>query len=677
MEVWKPVLLNRSGRPILDEGEHNVYVRDDIGLYQGRSKLLDRQNGRIYLTNKRIIYVDNAIHENSLAVNILDVDRLEASDRFLRSSPKIKAFLKDQSSFLSSSDNVAATKSSNIAEVPNSNPTPAAWICMICTFNNVSTAKVCASCGIKRRELSPLSQQSTGNNTPLATTPTPPLSAPIPDANDTLTCPNCTFHNHPTMRFCEICGSDLKANLDSSSQSTIPYSASQNASRKSLPVSIKLEDSKDANVKYIKFSFHKGGETKFKELLQEQVDHIKWESLAQSGKINKNGRKIIQRVQVDGVEFTPNEDDDNNTEDRRPKEHRQLGIHGLEQIGEQRRKLNELVLSTSLEDLEQLMYKAQDLIKLSESFSKLLKPVKVSSTLIPPLHIKKTSQLYHRELSRHISEYLANFALTKSTSMVTTQDLFAHYNRFLSSSQGFGTDLILSADLLTAIDLFQELNLPFKRKRYEQSGIVVITPRSTNDYASLISQYLIEQELSFQAVQGIDDELGWTREDAIYRGKTVGEIAEHFEWSYGIALEELQVCLDKATVVIDENIGGTFYFINKFNKEVHKELDKGPKPEVVKNEIVMPIEPIKKKVQEIETVQTFTTASHFAIKKGKLDERTNSMAVRDTISLPAAPIFDPEVASLPIVPTNVPHSDSTNESSTKTATLNELEGLNF
>ena len=126
-----------------------------------------------------------------------------------------------------------------------------------------------------------------------------------------------------------------------------------------------------------------------------------------------------------------------------PKKTGGAGIHALEQLGELQRKQNEIILSSSLDDLEQLMFKYQDLIKLSTSFNKLVKqqPASITKPVIPALNIKKTSSLYHQELSRHISEFAINYRLTQKTSMVSSQDLFAEYNRFLIKTKDSAASL--------------------------------------------------------------------------------------------------------------------------------------------------------------------------------------------------------------------------------------------
>ena len=61
--------------------------------------------------------------------------------------------------------------------------------------------------------------------------------------------------------------------------------------------------------------------------------------------------------------------------------------------------------------------------------------------------------------------------------MISSQDLFAEYNRFLIRNQGFGSELVNCDDFKCAIELFEKLNLPVVVKQYVNSDIYVIRPK--------------------------------------------------------------------------------------------------------------------------------------------------------------------------------------------------------
>ncbi|KAG7660548.1 VPS36 [[Candida] subhashii] len=612
LNIWSTVPINRSNRPILQEEEYTLYIKDNIGLYQGKSKILEHQNGRLYLTNKRIIYFDNDDQKRSIGVDLENFSSAEFVDRFLRSSPKVKLFIKNtdssKKSHISSSSPLTGINGFPPISSPSSTQSTASkrtvnWVCKICSFNNSILSNFnfeenelpkCTSCGIRPNKIY---LQDTIKNSKESASPTPSIS-PVPSTLDSTIpttstrrddqCPQCTFINHPSMRYCEICGTELKSTIPKALQMKISESMRNNSASpkptNSNPLGLKLENEEayTNNQPYIKISFRKGGENQFFQQVGMTIDEIKWEKLKNKGGINKNAVKLSLAGKVMPVEPT------------KPG----FGIHALEQLGQQQRKQNELILSSSLDDLEQLMLKYQDLIKLSSSFNKFINNKKSTTTavttttnkqLIPSLNIKKTSTLYHQELSRHISEYTINYVLLKASSMITSQDLFANYNRFLVQSQGFGCELVTANDFNKSISMFEELKLPIVLRNYEKSGLLVIAPKSTkNTYAEYIVNYLREEEYQFKMskmrhVLIINEE---SQQDGYYRqaytyfkGNTVSEISNKLNWSNNITIEELDKCVNEGLVVIDQNISGTFYYINKFTF-TSKQWDQDEKSEI-------------------------------------------------------------------------------------------------
>ncbi|KAI3403627.2 VPS36 [Candida oxycetoniae] len=559
LNVWHSIRVNRSNRPILADNEYNIFIRDHVGLYQGKSKITDHQDGRLYLTNKRIIYFDNKdFRNNSIAVNIDQLSLAELIDGFLRSSPKVKLFLKSRNSNINGGGGGGDDDDDGGGGV---------WVCKICSFNNSIERKLdldndeapkCIACGVQSNRFdienilinarlkrenrqSPMSSKS--QDQPQGTT------------TDTLAangqCPMCTFINHKSIKYCEMCGTEL-TNFSTTLVSNVSCVLEN-------PLNLKLESPgkeqyTDDNRPYVKVSFHKGGESKFFQEVANLIDESKWENLRLKGGINQNA-KLLKPPKLTVTKSG-------------------AGIHGLEQIGEQQRKNNEIILSTSLDDLEQLMFKYQDLMKLSSSFSSLVSksPARTMEKSIPPLSISKTSKLYHNELSRHISEYLTNFKLTKNTAMITLQDLFAEYNRYLVRCQGFACQLVDVGDFKKSVDLFETLDLPFVQNKYDQSDLVVIRPKIHADsYGEFIVLFLKEQEHQFK-VNDLRSEMineGAVDKEEIHEsgcyGCTVSHISHGFKWSYTITMEELEKAVKNGQIVVDQNISGTFYYVNKFS----------------------------------------------------------------------------------------------------------------
>ena len=70
--------LTSALRPSLQPNEALLFVQNAVGLYRGKSKLSDYQNGQVYLTTHRACYVDDAVpRERSVAVDLKHVERAE------------------------------------------------------------------------------------------------------------------------------------------------------------------------------------------------------------------------------------------------------------------------------------------------------------------------------------------------------------------------------------------------------------------------------------------------------------------------------------------------------------------------------------------------------------------------------------------------------------------------
>lgn len=76
----RSIELTSALRPSLLPDETLLFVQDAVGLYGGKSKLADYQNGHVYVTSHRVCYVDNSQpRERAVAVNLKEVERTELS----------------------------------------------------------------------------------------------------------------------------------------------------------------------------------------------------------------------------------------------------------------------------------------------------------------------------------------------------------------------------------------------------------------------------------------------------------------------------------------------------------------------------------------------------------------------------------------------------------------------
>ncbi|ERT02509.1 ESCRT-II complex subunit VPS36 [Sporothrix schenckii 1099-18] len=151
----KQLDLTTALRPLYLPDEDLLFVQDNVGLYEGKYKILNQQNGQVYLTSHRICYVDKEDPRRySAAVELKDIERFEFyvgfPAGFLKSSPKVTLYpkpAKRASQHARSASGVGSSpaRSSTASPLGGGNgparrgPPPAAaatWVCPICSFSN-------------------------------------------------------------------------------------------------------------------------------------------------------------------------------------------------------------------------------------------------------------------------------------------------------------------------------------------------------------------------------------------------------------------------------------------------------------------------------------------------------------------------------------------------------------
>ena len=121
MTYFQPVQIKNSGRPVLLNDEHDIIINDSVGLYQNNQRIKGKQNGRIFLTNKRLIYVDNLSPlDSSVSLDLNDIDSIDYQSRFLKRSSRLIIFL------VSNKNNQIHNQSNflNISSSSSSSPSP-------------------------------------------------------------------------------------------------------------------------------------------------------------------------------------------------------------------------------------------------------------------------------------------------------------------------------------------------------------------------------------------------------------------------------------------------------------------------------------------------------------------------------------------------------------------------
>ncbi|KAK3307310.1 EAP30/Vps36 family-domain-containing protein [Chaetomium strumarium] len=619
----KHIDLTTALRPSYLPDEDLLYVQDNVGLYEGKYKLPNQQNGQIYLTSHRICYVDKAEpRKYSVALDLKDVERYEFYGGFLKSSPKVtlipkatkRAPLQPRSPGLagpasrSSTSSPATQVEGGLRALPVESPptSNATWVCTICSFSNPvpsnfdpTTANAhtplppCLACGIKptlthvlKATISNVASRQPGTpalHTPLPVRPrlatefsaTRGSSSPFiqaqgasPQSSDldaSFQCPRCTFLNHPSLLSCEMCGGplisqDLPAEL---TQQTRPHTESPGPILNSfgtVPSGVENSDS-------VKISFRGGGDKIFYERLKGSMTQRKW-LLQGAPPIPKASRTR------DSLGNSSNPSATTDAARDRPK---LGGIAGLEHHSQAMRKNNELVIGSAFEDLEALMASAKEIVALAETFARQVKGASgASSASENALLADSVSQL----------------------GLITTKDIVG------SSSSASGSDSLYLSELARTLAEFLtddrrgvlkraggiislvDLWAMFNRAR---GGVELVSPADFEKAANLWEKLGLPVRLrtfksGVKVVQSRDrtDEttvkalLAWLRDLHEFpperevpwdwrrfgRGVTARDAAERFGWSIGVAEEELEMAEERGVLCREEGIEGLKFWEN-------------------------------------------------------------------------------------------------------------------
>lgn len=608
----RQVDLTTALRPTLDDDETLLFVVEKVGLYEGNVKIANYQHGSVYLTSHRVCYVDNEdARSYSVAVELKEIERTEFYPGFLKSSPKVTLFPKPirrstqairspTPRYGSASDaliNPQRDSSRSVRQAPaQTREVNATWVCPICGLSNsvpsnfdpaTSTEHTplpaCLACGIKpplvlmvKAAISALSRRAHGTAS-FAEPPSAdatrrqpmgngnmfaPTAAP---ASDTLNvCPRCTFENHRSLTFCEICGAPLQLSLDAQyHDTTLRPPESPGPAMKGSIIG-------DETIETIKFSFRSGGgvEKVFLERLNGALVQKKW--------LLYSAPPVPRPISSS----TPKQDSPWSTPNGTPRtstpQQRIIGIAGLERRETEIRENNKTVISSAFEDLDALMTSAKEVIAMAEQFAKQTdqgsnaeraQAQSVLSDSAAALGLVTTrdmlssgsasNTLYITELARNLAEFLTDDkrgVLRREGGIMSLVDLWSVFNRTRN-----GIELISPLDFEKAATLWESLHLPIRLRRF-RSGLLVVQEKSRTDEKTIGSLLRWLRAPQHALTPLGDDLIGMS----FGRGVTAHETAERFGWSVGVATEELEMAEDLGALCRDQCIDGIRFWENHF-----------------------------------------------------------------------------------------------------------------
>ena len=469
------------------------------------------------------------------------------------------------------------------------------WVCPICSLPNPMPSKFdptvanaytpmprCLACGIKppldhflkaaisdsiAREVAISSNQEqllseshlqANNDTSEAQIGVSSLEVIEPIHDSSFQCLRCTFSNHPSLLFCEMCDASLLSSDTSnttSKRSVVARPESPGPSLESNGAPL------DHTPEYIKISFRAGGDKIFHERLKGAMIQRKWllhnaPPIPQPSYTNGSysGATSNMHVAVGG-----------HITDSRPTA---VGIAGLERRGLDVRKNNEAVIGNAFEDLEALMASAKEIIALAESFADgsidgavdagaILKESALALGMVTTRSMLSSTSgsntLYISELSRTLAEYLTDDRrgiLKKEGGIISLVDLWAIFNRASS-----GIELTYPVEFEKAARMWEKLALPVRLRQF-RNGLLVVQSHDWTDDKS------IDRLLGWLQSRRVDSIHDEGSESQFGHGVTAQETAAAFGWSVGVASEELVMAEEKGALCREESVEGIQFWRN-------------------------------------------------------------------------------------------------------------------
>ncbi|KAF9446258.1 hypothetical protein P691DRAFT_673987 [Macrolepiota fuliginosa MF-IS2] len=356
---------------LLYTDEQLLASQEGVGIYDGLQKSPSHQAGIIHTTSHRLFYVDNKDPEYaSFTLDLAYVSQTEYYAGLFTSSPKITLYLTGRGL------NATVTSTSGALAIPGpaSDPNGGTWECEVCGNKNrnppghsPSSTQVCELCGVPRpttstSRISPshhLSSSLPSSSIHQPNPITPSTSPPTTGRQSSTACPACTFLNHPSLRECEICGTKLHPTLSVPEQRTKSAPATR-------PTSPDLDDDDDddpvigSERKLMKVSFRKGGDKPFYTVLKRSLKSKAWEVPTQ---IYKPSTISSQESETNATNRS--------------------GISGILRTVETSAQGRDDDLKNALQDLEALMIKARDMVRLAGELNEKLTSAASSSTPTP------------------------------------------------------------------------------------------------------------------------------------------------------------------------------------------------------------------------------------------------------------------------------------------------------
>lgn len=379
---------------LLYDDEDLVTSQDGVGIYDGSAKSPRHQIGILALTSLRLFFISVPAPADSFYLDLSHVVRTDYYAGLLRSSAKITLHLE------SSSEGGKDTGSGDLIDELDWST----WECEVCGNRNgpgLSPAKaaVCSLCGVPRSvssaaatpskpspRLAPTQGRTTLNSASLPLLSEGASQVPVSDpesVGQVIACPACTYHNPPSLRTCEICGTSLPV-APSLKQVTRSLTAS--------PAPSSAVGSEGAS--FIKLSFRKGGDKPFYTALKRTLQGKAWQTT-----------RSIARIAVGTTS---------------PAATGASGINQILNTFQNNAEQRSTSLSSTLSDLEALASQAKQMVTLASELTEQIRLAEARSKAEGRASLSAGSE--EAEAANFIQTSLAQLGLTMANAPVT-QDM--------------------------------------------------------------------------------------------------------------------------------------------------------------------------------------------------------------------------------------------------------------
>lgn len=523
MECWNYIETTSSGRPILRENEKDILIDYSVGLYDGKLRVQDKQNGRIFLTSQRIIYIDDKHPtNNSVSLELDNIKTIDYSSSFLKRSARIIIFLKENS----------IVKSENKKEKDNTKQNVVSnWICPICQFENQSNGK------FTNESISQLTCENCGISANFSMIEDSITYKTIKDETKQNICPSCTFINHPYLTNCEICGTRLLH-----SEMILNRMKNYSSSR------VKL----NAN-EFVQLSFRKSDGRLFSQSLETLIDKLNKKDIFNKDVVSINGIAVNDN-EIKKFQDSFNPGGQNNTDNITMVQDKLnlVGISGLERSRENQLVNNDILFNSALSDMNKLISLANNIERLYRRTSNNDNDdneVKIKNSLLTVDRDKFSNKdLFLDEIAREIYEFsISEFRDNDKGGnvMITLVDLYAMYNKAMR----IGTGFISPDEMRQACE------------RFEKLGLNELKLMKINDRILCISSVDSLNYVSTQIINFVTNEPG---SDILKINQQLNSNSSRSNWTMGVLVELLQYTVDEGELVIDEQLSGIYYYKNNF-----------------------------------------------------------------------------------------------------------------